>query len=60
MGGVDLISLDIDGNDYWVAQALDLSSTSILVVEYNPLFGDKLPVSVPRNDKFDRTKEHHS
>jgi hypothetical protein len=60
MGGVDLISLDIDGNDYWVARELDLSSVSIIVVEYNPLFGANLSVSVPRNDKFNRTQEHSS
>lgn len=60
MGGVDLISLDIDGNDYWVARELDLSSVSIIVVEYNPLFGATSSVSVPRNDKFDRTQEHSS
>ena len=41
MGGLDLVSLDIDGNDYWVAKVLDLESVSILVVEYNPLEGPR-------------------
>jgi hypothetical protein len=59
-GGVDIISLDIDGNDYWVAESLDLSGVSIVLVEYQPLFGATLPVSVPRNDTFDRSKEHYT
>ena len=60
MGGVDIVSLDIDGNDYWVGQVFDLASVSILVVEYNPLFGAAMSVSVPRDDHFDRTQAHSS
>jgi hypothetical protein len=59
-GGVDIVSIDIDGNDYWVAQSLDLTGVSVVVVEYQPLFGGALPVSVPRNDTFDRTTQHYS
>ena len=59
-GGVDIVSLDIDGNDYWVAQSLDLTGVSVVVVEYQPLFGGTLAVSVPRDDAFDRTKMHYS
>ena len=59
-GGVDIVSLDIDGNDFWVAQSLDLTGVSVVVVEYQPLFGAELPLSVPRNDAFDRTQEHYS
>ena len=60
LGGVDILSLDIDGNDYWVMESLDLTGVKIIVAEYNPLFGSVLPVSVPRNDTFDRTKAHSS
>ena len=59
MGGLDLISLDIDGNDYWVAQMLDFSDTALVVVEYNALFGQS-SVTVPRNDSFDRREAHYS
>lgn len=59
-GGVDLVSLDIDGNDYWVAEALPLDGEAVVVVEYNPLLGGELPVSVPRDDRFDRTVAHYS
>lgn len=59
-GGVDIMSLDIDGNDYWVAERLDLSGVTIIVVEYNPIFGAARAVTVPRNDSFSRGREHFS
>jgi hypothetical protein len=59
-GGVDIVSLDIDGNDYWVADQLDLDGVSVMVVEYNSLLSRTQPVSVPRNDAFDRTQAHFS
>jgi hypothetical protein len=60
MLGIDIFSLDLDGNDYWILEAANLQAVSIVVVEYNPLFGSKLSVSVPRNDRFNRTSEHFS
>jgi hypothetical protein len=58
--GIDMISLDIDGNDYWVLQNLDFSNVQIVVCEYNPLYGPTTACAVERNDYFDRTKEHFS
>ena len=60
MGGIDILSLDIDGNVYWVAETVDLTSISIIVVEYNAIFGATASVSVPRDDSFDRTEAHFS
>jgi hypothetical protein len=59
-GGVDLVSIDIDGNDYWVLESLDLADVAVVVVEYNSVFGALHPVSVPRDDAFDRTQAHYS
>ena len=56
--GVNMISLDIDGNDYWVADSLNLDSVKMAVVEYNLLLGHEHPVTVPRDDHFDRTTAH--
>lgn len=58
--GIDIFSLDLDGNDYWVLEKCDLKGVSIIVVEYNPLFGSKMCVSVLKDDKFDRTLKHPS
>jgi hypothetical protein len=60
IGQPDIFSLDLDGNDYWILEAANLGSILIVVVEYNPLFGHKNAVTVPRDDKFDRTSKHYS
>ena len=36
---IGLLSVDIDGNDYWVWQAIDAISPAIVVLEYNARFG---------------------
>jgi hypothetical protein len=59
-GEVDIVSLDIDGIDYWVLESLPLDSVKILVVEYNALFGARHAVSIPRNDRFVRKEAHYS
>lgn len=38
-GDIGLLSVDIDGNDYWVVEAIDAVSPRILVLEYNSVFG---------------------
>jgi hypothetical protein len=51
-GELDLLSLDIDGNDYWVWEALTVCSPRVVVLEYNWLFGPDLSVTVPYNPEF--------
>ena len=60
MAGIDILSLDIDGNDYWVLDAAKLDKISVVVVEYNSLFGYSAEVSVPRDDLFNRKEKHFS
>ena len=60
MGGVDMLSLDLDGNDYWIINAADLTGIKVVVVEYNPLFGKLKALTVPEEDAFDRAKKHFS
>ncbi len=59
-GPPDILSLDFDGVDYWILERLDLDGVSIVVIEYNPLFGAERAVSVPMADTFDRRTAHHS
>ncbi len=57
---VGLFSLDIDGNDYWVWERLSSVRPVFMIVEYNGLFGSKLPIAVPYRPDFNRFKAHHS
>lgn len=59
-GKVDIFSIDLDGNDYWILRDVSLLNVAIVVLEYNPIFGASLKVTIPRNDEFDRYKSHFS
>lgn len=51
-GEIDLLSIDIDGNDYWLWQAIDTVSPRIVIVEYNSVFGSDRAVVVPYDPEF--------
>jgi hypothetical protein len=59
-GDIGLLSIDINGNDYWVWEAITVVSPRIVVIEYNGIFGTKRPVTVPYDARFDRTAAHYS
>jgi hypothetical protein len=54
-----LLSIDVDGNDYWVWEAIT-AEPLIVVVEYNSLFGAERAVTIPYERDFYRTRAHHS
>jgi hypothetical protein len=59
-GDIGLLSIDIDGNDYWIWETINVINPAIVICEYNSLFGMKLPVSIPYEANFNRTKAHYS
>ncbi len=59
-GEIGLLSVDIDGNDYWVWEAIDVVSPAIVVCEYNAVLGDRLALTVPYQADFQRSAAHHS
>ena len=59
-GTIGLLSIDLDGNDYWLLEAIDVVSPQIVVVEYNSLFGPARAVTVPYDPGFVRGKKHWS
>jgi hypothetical protein len=59
-GELGLLSVDIDGNDYWVWQAIDCVRPCIVVSEYNSLFGPTATISTPYRADFQRTQAHPS
>jgi hypothetical protein len=52
-GELDLLSIDIDGVDYWVWEALTACSPRLVALEYNWLFGAERAVTVPYSAEFD-------
>lgn len=55
-----LLSLDIDGIDYWVLKKLSVLEPSIVICEYNSLFGQKKAITVPYKKNYIRSNEHYS
>lgn len=58
-GDLGLLSIDIDGNDYWIWEAIEAVMPRIVVVEYSSIFGLE-PISIPYKPDFDRTTAHYS
>jgi hypothetical protein len=59
-GPLGVLSIDIDGNDYWVWKAIECVNPAIIICEYNPILGDLEPIVVPYRPDFQRFKAHHS
>ena len=59
-GEIGILSVDIDGNDYWVTKAIDCIQPILLINEYNSVFGPDRAISVPYDQSFVRTSAHHS
>lgn len=54
-----ILSIDVDGNDYWFLEKLIGLNPAIIVVEYNSSFGLR-PVTVPYDKEFERFDKHAS
>ncbi|MFP4172296.1 MAG: hypothetical protein ACLFV4_05225 [Candidatus Hydrogenedentota bacterium] len=59
-GEIDLLVVDIDGNDYWVWDALEAIEPRVVVIEYNASFGREQAVTIPYQARFDRMRGHPS
>lgn len=57
---IGLLSVDIDGNDYWVWENITCINPRIVVCEYNSAFGPEKTLSVPYNQSFVRSSAHYS
>lgn len=59
-GDIGLLSVDVDGNDYWIWKAIEVVQPRIVVCEYNSLFGPEAAVTVPYAPDFQRSQAHPS
>lgn len=55
-----ILSIDIDGVDYWILEAIDHYEPRILILEYNAVFGPDRAITVPNDRSFNRTAKHFS
>ncbi len=60
VGEIDLLSIDIDGNDYWLWQAIEVISPRIVVIEYNASFGNTKPITIHYDPDFSLSRAHPS
>lgn len=55
-----VLSIDLDGNDYHILEAIKFFSPRILICEFNAVFGGTRKISVPYAEDFVRTDKHYS
>jgi len=58
-GEIGLLSIDIDGNDYWVWESISAVRPVLCICEYNAVFGDMWPLSIPYDRNFVRTRPEY-
>lgn len=59
-GDIGILSIDVDGNDYWIWKAIECVSPRIVICEYNSLFGPDAAVTIPYDPAFERSSAHYS
>jgi len=52
-----ILSVDVDGNDYWFLKALIHLKPAIIIAEYNSTFGLR-PITIPYDPAFDYRSAH--
>lgn len=57
-GPIDLLSIDVDGNDYWIWEAISVVQPRVVVIEYNASFGSGRSITVPYDPGFARWDAH--
>lgn len=58
-GEIDLLSVDIDGVDYWLLEALT-TKPRVIVLEYNSVLGPDRSITIPYSDTFNAYQGHTS
>jgi hypothetical protein len=59
-GNIGILSIDIDGNDYWIWNVIDSVTPQIVICEYNSVYGAEQAVVIPYQTDFTRNKAHYS
>ncbi len=59
-GDTGVMVIDIDGNEYWIWEAISSCRPTILAIEFNALWGTSRAVTIPYEPTFDRFAAHWS
>jgi len=59
-GRLGILSIDVDGNDYWIWEAITVVDPAVVIVEFNGIFGSREAVTIPYQADFLRQKVHYS
>ena len=59
-GEIDLLSIDVDGNDFWFWESINEVNSRVVVIEYNASLGPKRSITVPYDRTFRRHEKHLS
>ena len=49
---IDLLSIDVDGNDFWIWKAINCVKPRLVIIEYNSFFGSNISATIKYNSKF--------
>lgn len=52
VGEIDILSIDIDSNDYWVWKAISAVNPRVVVIEYNAAYGPARSMTIKYDQKF--------
>jgi hypothetical protein len=59
-GDIGILSIDVDGNDYWIWEAIKTVTPQVVICEYNSLWGYEKSLAVAYDPSFFRTGAHYS
>lgn len=57
---IGILSIDLDGNDYWIWKEINVISPILVILEYNSVFGIDRAITIPYNKYFIRSNAHFS
>jgi hypothetical protein len=57
---IGILSIDVDGNDYWIWEAITSVDPAVVIMEYNGIFGSREAVTIPYEADFVRQNAHYS
>lgn len=60
VGDIGILSIDIDGNDYWIWERIEVVNPVIVVVEWNSVYGEEFAITIPYDPAFQREQAHYS